>query len=122
MKSEDCEKFDKCSAPLCPWDESSLQHGLWYPGEDLCNFQKANQVDWVRRQRKIAKKANKLHRFFTYKMLCRNCRVGSAIKGLDPDLDRAKQEQEWIAKHPEIVVTAEMRDRMRSVARLKGPV
>ena len=116
INAEDCKKFESCSAPLCPWDASSLEHGLWYPDEDICNFQQANQLDWVRRQRKIAKKIENKLSFFTHKMLCQECRVTSAIKGLNPDKDRDKQEEDWLIKHPALtkrIITPEKQKRMR---------
>jgi hypothetical protein len=117
---DDCPKFEHCSVPLCPWDQDSLEYGLAYPDEPICSLQKANQVDWVRRQRKVARKVKDRERYFTHRMLCRNCRIGVGTKGLDPNRDydkRAKDEEAWLKEHPEIVVTDELRERGRKAAR-----
>lgn len=38
MSNDNCKKFESCEAPLCPMDERSLKHGIWYPDEDICNL------------------------------------------------------------------------------------
>jgi len=31
-----CKYFEKCSAPLCHENPSSMQSARWYPGEEIC--------------------------------------------------------------------------------------
>jgi hypothetical protein len=102
-------------------DEESLEHGLWYPDEDICNNQRDGftSLKWVARQRKIARRVKDASRFFTYKILCRNCVITQTMKGLDPDrpcTDREKDEQKWLKEHPQIVVTEAMRERSQKAA------
>jgi len=33
MNRKLCNSFETCEAPLCPMDEMSLKHGLWYADE-----------------------------------------------------------------------------------------
>jgi hypothetical protein len=49
-----CRHFDGCSAPLCPRDEG-IADRTWFAGEGVCRL--ADIPDWVKRQRKIVKKA-----------------------------------------------------------------
>ena len=49
-----CKYFDGCSAPLCPRDEG-IADRAWFSDEDICRL--ADVPEWVRRQRKISRKA-----------------------------------------------------------------
>lgn len=48
-----CSHFQTCGAPLCPLDNESKKHGIWYPGEAICKQQIAPR--WVKKQRIIAR-------------------------------------------------------------------
>jgi hypothetical protein len=109
-----CKYFDGCSAPLCPRDEGAADRA-WFADEDMCRL--ANTPDWVKRQRKIAKKAAPgcaLGGYFTLAMLKQDCHISKGIKGIDPDgtdRERAAWEAAWFKTHP--VMTAELREKKR---------
>ena len=92
----DCTKFSECSAPLCPLDKTP-EGSEWYPDEDICT---KHSPDWVKVQRKIAERTREPERYFTYEMLNRNCVIGRAIAGLDPERPRDEELKKWLAKHP----------------------
>ena len=96
---DSCCNFENCSAPLCPLSRSSLESGIWFPGEPVC---KKRGIEWVRIQKKIDKVA-KEHRNhgFTYEMLLRINRVKEGIRGIDPDNNIAAQVKAWLKRHPE---------------------
>ncbi len=94
-----CQCFDKCSAPFCPLDRESLG-GVWYPNEEICRNRKFASLDWIKRQKKIAKRAKQIDRYFTLEMLKHNCIVGKAMTGLDPGKDRGEQLGRWFKRHP----------------------
>ena len=96
-----CPKFDTCSAPLCPMDEQSLENGLWYPDEEVCTLKKHGGLPWIRKQRKLIKRAARVDRYFTLEMLERNCIVRGGIEGLDPDVPEELQLKRWLNAHPE---------------------
>jgi len=99
---KNCKSSERCSAPLCPLDAVSLERGIWYPGEEICVNREFNSLDAIKNQRKIAKKAKSPSTFFTFKMLSRNCIIGSGISGLNPDKeDWREQEKQWLSNHPE---------------------
>jgi hypothetical protein len=109
----DCKYFDGCSAPLCPKDEG-IADRTWFSDEDICRL--ADVPDWVRRQRKVSKKAV-TGGYFTVAMLAHDCRISKGMKGIDPDgtdEKRAADEAAWLKTHP--VINAEMREKMRGVA------
>jgi hypothetical protein len=109
----DCKYFDGCSAPLCPKDEGAADR-TWFPDEDICRL--ADVPDWVKRQKKIARKAAQ-GRYFTLAMLKQDCRISKGMKGIDPDgtdRERAAGEAAWFTAHP--VMTAEMREKLRVIA------
>jgi hypothetical protein len=87
MKNKNCKFYGSCSAPLCPMlsDEQNTNY-IWYPDEDICRKRKG-LPDWVRQQRKIAKKAKpeNFWHYFTLDMLKVRFRVTSSVKGLDPN-------------------------------------
>jgi hypothetical protein len=109
----DCKYFDGCSAPLCPKDEGVADR-TWFPDEDICRL--ADVPEWVKRQRKVSKKAA-MGGYFTLAMLKQDCRICKGMKGIDPDgtdMERAAGEAAWFKAHP--VMTEEEREKKRSVA------
>jgi hypothetical protein len=95
---EQCPRFENCGAVLCPLDAERLQIVAWYPDDEICK--KIPVPDWVRMQRKVAKKAKDIDRYFTYNMLKRNCKVAKGIVGLDPNKDELPQLNRWFRMHP----------------------
>lgn len=95
---KECQYYDDCSAPLCPLDPESLKHGIWYPDEEIC--QKRSVPDWVKVQRRIAKKTSDVDKYFTFEMLARVYKVTQGIVGLDPDKEEKPQLKRWLEKHP----------------------
>lgn len=72
-------EWNKCSAPLCPLDDYSLQHCVWYPGEEICHLEAMQQIDWVAHQRKLNKEDDT--RYFTFPLLVKCAKVGIKDKG-----------------------------------------
>ena len=109
----DCRYFGECSASICPKD-ADVKKATWFPNEGICRLH--DIPEWVKRQRKIAKKANSTDCFFfTFIMLQRDCRIARGIKGIDPDgteKERAEAELAWLKAHP--AITGEERERMRA--------
>jgi hypothetical protein len=106
----DCKYFDGCSAPLCPKDEG-VEDRTWFPDEDRCRL--ADVPEWVKRQRKVSRKAAP-GGYFTLAMLRHDCRIAQGMKGVDPDgtdREREKDEAAWFKAHP--AITAEEREKMR---------
>lgn len=91
---DECQKFDECSAPLCPNNPDSLGD-IWFPDEEICTKHSPN---WVKVQRKTAERAS--GGYFTSDMLKQNCRINQGITGLDPDEPEPAQLKAWLKKHP----------------------
>jgi hypothetical protein len=75
----------------------------------------ANVPDWVKRQRKVSRRAAP-GGYFTLAMLTQDCRISKGIKGIDPDgtdRERAADEAAWLTAHP--AITAEERERNRTI-------
>jgi hypothetical protein len=107
----DCKYFDGCSAPLCPKDEGMADR-TWFADEDICRL--ADVPEWVKRQRKVSRKAA-TGGYFTFAMLNHDCRITQGMKGIDPDgtdEKRVADERAWFKAHP--VMTAEMREKLRA--------
>jgi hypothetical protein len=108
----DCKYFDDCSAPMCPKYEG-VEHTAWFPDEPVCRL--LDVPEWVKRQRRIAKKAT--GGSFTLAMLQRDCRIAKGVKGIDPDgtdNERAEAETAWLKAHPAITETE------REILRARG--
>ncbi len=90
MNIEDCPSFEGCSAPLCPMDTDSLPYAVFYPDEDICN-KNGIKPDWVKKQRKIKKKARDRETYYTIEMLNSIKSVTSAVRGLDADGRRTEE-------------------------------
>ena len=100
---EECPRFEKCDAPLCPLDSDSLKNGIWYPDEEICKYQEVNQLDWIKRQRKLSEKAQ-FGFYFTYEMLNHKFIIRNGIKGLDPNRTESQEQvdlKKWFSLHPE---------------------
>ena len=98
---------DKCSleqaysTPLCPLD-THIESRIWYPDEPVCTSRKFAKVTWIKNQRKIKNRARNKSRYLTLKMLKRNYRIKTGIKGLSPDVTGSSEherEQNWLSKH-----------------------
>jgi hypothetical protein len=98
MSTLACPQFHRCSAPLCPLDESSLRAAVWFPTEEICSH---IHEPWIRRQLKLRRKADE-ETIFTYKMLLHDCRIRKGVQGLDPELVTPGQVEKWKRNHPEI--------------------
>jgi hypothetical protein len=97
-----CKFYDTCNAPLCLNDPESLLHGIFFPGESICKL--SNVPEWVKRQRKLARVADK-DTAFTVEMLKHRFIIRKGIKGIDPDRPSkylADDVKNWIASHPAI--------------------
>lgn len=101
MTSPQCKRYETCNAPLCPLDEQSLKHSIWYPDEEICRAKAFGALPWIKAQRKIAKRASRMDRYFTLQMLERNCIIRKGIEGLDPDQAEEYQLKKWMKAHPE---------------------
>jgi hypothetical protein len=109
----DCKYFDGCSAPLCPKDDGVADR-TWFPDEDICRL--ADVPEWVRRQRKVSRKAA-TGGYFTVAMLKQDCRISKGMKGIDPDgtdKERAACEAAWFTAHP--VITEKEREKYKATA------
>jgi len=107
-----CVKFDECNAPLCPMDTESIEHGTWFPEEEICTLQAVNQEAWIRRQRKYARRAKE--GCYTHKMLCHNTTIGRGTSGVLPENLLEDGVEKWFNRHP---VIKEMTEEERIILR-----
>jgi hypothetical protein len=76
-----------------------------------------NVPDWVKRQRKVSKKAA-IGGYFTLAMLKQDCRISRGMKGIDPDgtnTERAADDAAWFTAHP--VITEKERENYKATAK-----
>ncbi len=120
FKSNQCRHFDCCSAPLCPLDEKHLRTDIWYPDEEICSLKTV--PNWVKTQKKVAKKTKDKDTYYTYEMLNRNCKVGTGMTGLNPDKPEELQLIAWLEKHPQKKAISEKQKKILIEARKKSPI
>ncbi len=119
-KRNTCKNYDGCSAPLCPMlSEEDNKKCLWYPDEEIC-INKKNIPDWVKQQRKIAKKADSgtFWHYFTLDMLKVRFRVTKSVKGIDPNIDESLQLKQWFKRNKGIKkrkISDELREQKRQL-------
>jgi hypothetical protein len=82
---ETCRHYEGCGAPLCPLDTKWLKTAIWYPDEPICKRRGLPDADWLKTQRRVAKRANGRDLFFTYYDLAKIKRVHPSIRGHNPD-------------------------------------
>ncbi len=92
-----CPSYQKCSAPICPLDSTTIDKAIWFPSEDICHIR--NTLQWVKTQRKISKVKAPTDRYFTLAMLESINRVQKGISGISPEQNTNKLkevERTWI--------------------------
>lgn len=98
----DCPKFvEGCSAPLCPLDRDSMKDRIWYSDEEICRRKGFRNLDWIKKQRQIAKLKARKDKYFSGPMLQAIKQVRRGIEGVNPDqrIEDAKEaERKWIAE------------------------
>jgi len=114
---EQCRHFDYCNASLCPLDVKHLKIGAWYPDENICRLKTV--PNWVKIQKKIAKKTKDENTYYTYEMLNRNCRVGKGMTGINPDKPEKPQLRAWLKKHPRKKAVSEKQKKLLIEVRKK---
>jgi hypothetical protein len=104
MSCPSCNHFEDCSAPICPEDAESMEHGAWFADEEICRRIPYRERHYIRAQRRIAQltACDPNRGCFTVPMLDRNCRLTHGIRGLDPEIapptpDRVAR---WLNLHP----------------------
>lgn len=55
---EDCDRFEKCDAPICPLDPDKHLR-VWYSDEEVCKSQTHNKHRWIKKQRSIQRRQTK---------------------------------------------------------------
>ncbi len=101
---KECKHIDVCNAPICPMDEESLIHCVWYPDEEICRSRKFTSMTFIKKQRLVAERAGDPTKYFSCQMLNRNFIVREGITGIDPDQEigeASRAERRWIGDHPE---------------------
>ena len=118
-KKLDCKKYNDCSAPLCPMDDS-LSHGIFYIDEDICASREFQTLDWIKKQKLVVKASTCKDKYFTAEMLKAAKQIRKGTEGIDPDqpLSQAvKAEEAWI-KGKQVVAKEEKKPK-RVVAKKK---
>lgn len=110
-----CKYFERCEAQLCPENKASLKNGCWFADEEICRNPNYSKLQFIKTQKKIAKKSKDTKTYYTYDMLNRNFRVTTAIIGLNPDNDKDYELNKWLQSRPEI--TEEEQKRKADFAR-----
>ena len=100
MTEKQCRLFETCEAPLCPLDNDSLKHGLWYADEGICRARRFQSLPWIQKQKGIAKLELSVDDgFFTVRMLDSAKTVTKSLRGADPNTPKA--EEKWLRQREE---------------------
>lgn len=57
---EKCNRFNECSAPLCPLDPD-IKSQLWFHDEEVCKSREHNKHRWIKKQRSIVRRKTKCY-------------------------------------------------------------
>ena len=103
MDDNQCNLFEICKAtgaPLCPLQENTVKHGIWYPDEAICQSKQFESLSWIKKQKQIVRlKLTADDGFFTVRMLNDIHIVTAGIKGADPNENNA--ESKWLTERAE---------------------
>ena len=122
MRAEECPKWETCSAPICPLN--FLKDSVWCPSDEVCKSRDYSNLDWIKDQKKIAKKAKDRSKYFTFQMLNRNCRITKGIIGQEQE-NEGPQLKKWLALHPtmkkmSLAQRKAVGERLKKYRQLKG--
>ena len=121
MHDRMCDLFEPCTspeAPLCPLQESSIKHGLWYADEPICRAKKFQTSPWIKKQKRIARLGLTTDDgFFTVRMLnsIRETAITRNLKGADPD--DSDSESKWLGQRAEKRATASQARRSKKASK-----
>jgi hypothetical protein len=118
----DCQKYEECSAPICPLEKNSVDNGIWYADEEICQVRKCQRLPLIMKQKLVAKAGASNDKYFTAEMLLSKKQIRKGIEGIDPDqpLDRADaEEKKWMGIKGKRVVAAKKKKSQRVVAKKK---
>jgi hypothetical protein len=97
-----CNLFEKCKtpeAPLCPLQEDTIKHGVWYADEAICAARQFRDLPWIKKQRQIAEALLTADDgFFTVRMLLALKRITPKLKGAIPET--TDSENQWFQNRP----------------------
>ena len=100
MKEEECNLFEECEAPLCPLQENTIKHGIWFADEGICRAKRFQTLPWIKKQKKIVKQGLTVDDgFFSVRMLETIQVVTKNLKGADPD--NINSEKQWLKERLE---------------------
>jgi len=74
---------DRCISLQCLF--GNLHGCCWHPDESVCASRQFQRLDWVKKQRKIAKRHGSIDGYFTVEMLEGIKQVRRGIRGVAPD-------------------------------------
>ena len=127
MNERLCNLFEACEspeAPLCPIQENTLKHAIWYPDEPICQSKQFQDVPWIKKQKQIAALRLKTNAgFFTVRMLDAIHMVTKNLKGADPDYPSAESKwfQERTEKQEKRATSSEKKRRKKKSITRKKP-
>jgi len=133
---KDCKFFHTCSASLCPLDPG-VSTKIWLPEEndteEICRNPEFAGLQFIITQKKIRRalrnRTEERDDYFTYEMLNRNLIVRPGIRGAPSDPPEnvkdsmawyARKEKAWISKHPEIKLSRDDIEKLKSRFKKEG--
>jgi hypothetical protein len=93
MEKTECQKFETCSAGLCPLDPHPRRY--WYADTEICS-RRGDVSGWIKTQKKIIKINPNPHTYYTQKMLESIDRVKPGITGIQNIGYSESKERDWI--------------------------
>ena len=119
MNERLCNLFEKCQtpeAPLCPIQENTVKHGIWFADEPICRAKQFQTLPWIKKQRLIAKlRLTREDGFFTVRMLDSLRMIPRNLKGANPDDWNA--ESLWLKQLAERRTLASQKRQNKTVVR-----
>lgn len=118
MSTKLCNLFEPCEspeAPLCPLQQDSVAHGIWYGNEPICRSKKFQEIPWIKKQKKIASlKLAEDAGYFTTRMLnhIHMNAITRKLKGADPN--SPNPEDDWLGNQSKKQKQAKLHQDKRS--------
>ncbi len=121
MTEKMCNLFEICEtpeAPLCPMQENTVKHGIWYADEPVCRSKQFQALPWIKKQKQIAQlRFTTDDGFFTVRMFNSVHVVTKNLKGANPD--NVNAELRWLKERSEKRAAAPRKRRTTTVVKRK---
>lgn len=89
-----CPSFENCEAMLCPLDKD-IKLRVWYPDEPICGRKDYQNIEWLKKQKEIAKKVLVKGNYFNLEIIQAIKKIDLLTEGINPNIIDGKRVEDY---------------------------